>query len=149
MNVGLVWAGSESSRRTNSIDIFAPLASVSGVRFVSLQKGPASKQPPPDGMKPLDLTNEFTDFADTAALMQQLDLVIGIDTSTPHLAAALARPTWILIPRHSDCRWMLDREDSPWYPTMRLFRQENFDDWQAPAQKMAAALASIVGETKS
>jgi tetratricopeptide (TPR) repeat protein len=147
LNVGLVWAGSESSRRTSSFEIFAPLATVKGVRFVSLQKGPASKQPPPPGLQLLDFTNDFENFADTAAVIQQLDLVIGVDTSTPHLAAAMARPTWILIPRHADCRWMLDREDSPWYPTMRLFRQEDFDDWQSPMRKMTAALAKIVGTT--
>jgi tetratricopeptide repeat protein/glycosyl transferase family 9 (putative heptosyltransferase) len=144
MNVGLVWAGSESSRRTSSIDIFAPLASVAGVRFISLQKGPASKQPPPAGLQLLDFTTELTDFADTAAVIQQLDLIIGVDTSVPHLAAAMARPTWILIPRHGDCRWMLDRDDSLWYPTMRLFRQTDFDDWKTPGQKLAGALAAVV-----
>jgi tetratricopeptide (TPR) repeat protein len=144
LNVGLVWAGSESSRRTNTIEVFAPLSKVGGARFVSLQKGAASGQRPPAGLELIDFTEELLDFADTAAVIEQLDLVIGVDTSTLHLAAALGKPAWVLIPRQSDCRWMLDREDSPWYPTMRLFRQEEFNDWETPARKLASALGDVV-----
>ncbi len=100
------------------------------VSFVSLQKDPR-----PDDLAPLrdrpeivDLTSDLTDFAETAALIACLDLVITVDTSVAHLAAALGCPTWILLPFAPDWRWLLDRDDSPWYPTVKLFRQTETRD---------------------
>ena len=77
----------------------------------------------------IDMTEHFTDFAETAALVSCLDLVIGVDTSVIHLAGALGRPTWTLLPYTPDYRWLLDRDDSPWYPTMRLYRQTKAGEW--------------------
>ena len=140
--IGLVWAG--RSFQSNHLQIFAPLGKIPGVRFFSLQKGPQSVQQPPAGMDLKDFTADLRDFADTAALIQQMDLVIGVDTAVVHLAGALAKPVWVLIPCRSDFRWLLDRCDSPWYPTMRLFRQIRPGDWDTPTAQMAAALRSKV-----
>ncbi len=148
LRVGLFWSGSRTVKsaqdvRTRSIDVFAPLATVKGVRFFSLQKGEASEQSPPIGMDWADFTREINDFADTAALVQNLDLVISIDSSAAHLAVALAKPVWVLLPLHCDYRWLVDRSDSPWYPTMRLFRQTTANDWAAPVARMVEALQGL------
>jgi Flp pilus assembly protein TadD len=140
-NVGLVWAGSEAMLRTQSVDIFAPLAQISGIRWFSLQKGPQSAQQPPAGMEWVDLTSEINDFADTGALVQQLDLVIGVDTATVHLAGALGKPVWIVLPLIRNFFWMMDGEHSRWYPTARLFRQMKMGDWETP-------IGQIVGELR-
>ncbi len=145
--VGLVWSGSKHSgwdHRTRSIDVFAPLAEVPGVKFFNLQKGDDSHQPPPPNMDLADFSAELNDFADTAALVQHLDLVVSVDTSVAHLAGALAKPVWVLIPFRPDFRWLLDRTDTPWYPTMRLFRQPTPTDWQTPIQQIAEALPALV-----
>ncbi|MGD0539960.1 MAG: tetratricopeptide repeat-containing glycosyltransferase family protein [Tepidisphaeraceae bacterium] len=148
LRVGLFWAGSRTVKesqdvRTRSIDVFAPLAAVKGVKFFSLQKGEAAGQSPPIGMDWADFTSEINDFADTAALVQNLDLVFSIDSSVAHLAGALAKPVWVLLPFHCDYRWLIDRGDSPWYPTMRLFRQSAANDWAAPVARMAQALRDL------
>lgn len=111
---------------------FAPLAEVPGVLFVSLQKGAPAAQArtPPSGMRLVDWTDELEDFADTAALVECLDLVISVDTAVAHLAGALGKPVWMLNRFDTCWRWLLGREDSPWYPTMRLFRQPRFMDWE-------------------
>jgi ADP-heptose:LPS heptosyltransferase len=88
----------------------------------------------------VDLTSEITDFTDTAALVSCLDLVISVDTSVAHLAAALGRPTWILLPYLPDFRWLLDRDDSPWYPTVRLFRESAARDWAEVIDRVRVAL---------
>ena len=142
--VGLVWAGSGKLFRSNRVDVFAALADVSGVTFYSLQKGPPSSQNPPAGMNWIDFTAELEDFADTAALVQQLDLVISVDTSVAHLAGALAKPVWVLLPVMSDFRWLVGRSDSPWYPTMRAFYQTTIGDWQEPVGRMRQALQSLI-----
>jgi Flp pilus assembly protein TadD len=142
IDVGLVWAGSETMFRSDSIDIFAPLADMPQVRFFSLQVGAKARQTPPPGLNLIDLTAHIHDFTDAAALIQQLDLVITVDTSVAHLAGGLAQPVWVVIPHYSDPRWLRDRSDSPWYPTMRLFRQTKVGDWQTPVQNMADALRS-------
>jgi tetratricopeptide (TPR) repeat protein len=131
-NIGLVWAGSESVERSRTLEIFAPLASVPNVRFVSLQKGSEASQKPPPGMEWIDWTNEISDFADTAALIQRLDLVISVDTAVAHLAGALGKSVWTLIPRRNNFFWALGGDTSPWYPTMRLFRQQTPQNWHAP-----------------
>ncbi|MGD0461137.1 MAG: tetratricopeptide repeat protein [Tepidisphaeraceae bacterium] len=141
--VGLVWSGTRyanADNRTRTIDVFAPLAEVPGFKFFSLQKGDDSRQAPPQGMDWADFSAELNDFADTAAFVQNLDLVVTIDTSVAHLAGALAKPVWVLIPFQCDFRWMLERTDTPWYPTMRLFRQKKTGDWQTPIAELALAL---------
>ncbi|WP_109451306.1 tetratricopeptide repeat-containing glycosyltransferase family protein [Azospirillum sp. TSH64] len=137
LRVGLVWAGDPrlghaaasrtDARRSVALAQLAPLLTVPGVSWVSLQKGPAAAQL--DGPALFDPMSGVTDFADTAAIVRQLDLVIGVDTALVHLAGALGVPVWVLS-RFSGCwRWLLDRDDSPWYPTLRLFRQQRPGDW--------------------
>jgi hypothetical protein len=123
----------------------APLAEVPGVSLISLQKGGPSAQTadPPPGMVITDFTVEIDDFADTAGLVDGLDLVISVDTSTAHLAAAMGKPVWLLN-RYDTCwRWLLHRDDSPWYPTLRQFRQPAPGDWTTPILAIAEALRAI------
>jgi tetratricopeptide (TPR) repeat protein len=144
--VGLAWAGSANprDRRSRTLDVFAPLAAVPDVRFVALQKGPAAEQatnpPPALRGRVIDASRLLSDFADTADVIASLDLVITVDTSVAHLAGALSRPVWTLLPRAPDFRWMLGRADSPWYPTMRLFRQSDARDWTGVMVDVATAL---------
>jgi hypothetical protein len=149
LKVGLVWAGSAyqgTESRSRSVDVYKPLLTVGGVIFFNLQVGPDSSQKPGDGVELIDYTADLTDFAETAALIQNLDLVISVDTSVAHLAGALAKPVWVLIPAQNDFRWLLDRTDTPWYPTMRLFRQRVGGDWQAPIAEMVDALRAFERE---
>jgi Glycosyltransferase family 9 (heptosyltransferase) len=134
LRVGLVWSGNpqHSNDRNRSI----PLRMLSRIldvdaTFVSLQKDVRADDKPAlrERTDIIDLTGDLTDFAETAALVSCLDLVITVDTSVAHLSAALGRPTWILLPYAPDYRWLLDREDSPWYPTARLFRQDARRDY--------------------
>ncbi|GJL81593.1 MAG: hypothetical protein DHS20C01_12270 [marine bacterium B5-7] len=147
--VGLVWEGNpdqgDNNNRSCRLDDFAPLADVSGVTFYSLQVGEASAQAksPPAGMEFVDFTDNFTDMADTAALIKNLDLVITIDTSVAHLAGALGHPVWVVLWTNCCWRYLLDRNDSPWYPTMRLFRQHVTGDWTQPIQQITEELARI------
>ena len=148
-NIGLVWSGGETDRsrfRSHSLELLAPLAAITPARFFSLQKGPA--EDPPPGMNLIDFTNDLHDFADTAGLVAQLDLVLGVDTAVMHVAAAQNKPTWVLIPQRTSFLWLLDRPDSPWYPTMRLFRQTKSSDWQTPVEHMAQALRSHLDKSK-
>jgi hypothetical protein len=148
LNVGLVWSGNRESsgegRRTSSLESLAPLSSVGGVRFFSLQMGKEAAQRRPKGWELIDLTGAIRDFADTAVLVSRMDLVISVDTSVAHLAGALAVPVWVLVSSLPDYRWMLDRTDSPWYPTMKLFRQPALDDWETPISRMAGELREMV-----
>jgi ADP-heptose:LPS heptosyltransferase len=123
----------------------APPAGLNGIRFFSLQKGAAARESAraPAGMDLTDLGVHIRDFADTAAILAGLDLVITVDTAVAHLAGALGRPVWILVAKPSDWRWLLDREDSPWYPTARLFRQSEPDDWQPVLTRLFDALAAV------
>jgi hypothetical protein len=130
--VGLVWAGNAKpdAARTVPAALLTKLAGIPNVRFYGLQKRSApTYQPAPAELELTDLDEGLTDFHETAAAMMNLDLILTIDTAAAHLAGALARPTWTLLPWSPDWRWMLDREDSPWYPTMRLFRQGRQDEW--------------------
>ena len=148
--VGVAWAGKPEHKndrnRSCPLSVFAPLAQVRGVTFYSLQKGEAARQvaDPPEGVTLVDMTAEVTDFAETAALISNLDLVISVDTAVVHLAGAMGKPIWTLLPFVSDWRWLLNREDSPWYPTMRLFRQERLGDWLGVFARVAEALQSVV-----
>jgi tetratricopeptide (TPR) repeat protein len=147
VKVGLGWAGNPRNRtdRSRSINLarLAPLGQVPGVRFFSLQKGAAAAEAktPPHGMELVDWTEDLKDFADTAALIAKLDLVIAVDTAVAHLAGAMGRPVWTLLPFVPDWRWLLEREDSPWYPSMRLFRQPSVGDWDSVIARVAEALS--------
>ncbi len=150
--VGLVWA-SQSRHRTASaksvpLEALAPLASVPGLRFYSLQKGAAARQAlhPPPGMPMVDLSGDLADFSDTAAAAANLDLVISVDTAVAHLAGAMGRPAWTLLKFAPDWRWLLERGDCPWYPTMRLFRQRRTGDWSETIHETAQALRLFAGE---
>jgi len=153
MKVGLVWSGGHSHQhdklRSMTLETLAPLAAVPGVAFVSLQKGEAASQAQMSSMSLIDWTAELYDFADTAALIQNLDLVISVDTAVAHLAGAMGKPVWVLLPKIPDWRWLLDREDSPWYPTMRLFRQRQRGNWDEPVRSVAEALRASCGRHNS
>ncbi|MBI3515758.1 MAG: tetratricopeptide repeat protein [Proteobacteria bacterium] len=147
--IGLVWAGgirpndpqavATDRRRSLALAALAPLAAVGDVSWVSLQKGPPASQAaePPAGMALIDPMEEVTDFADTAAVVMALDLVISVDTSVAHLAGGLGKPVWLLS-RFDGCwRWLLNRDDSPWYPTMRLYRQLAASAWTPVIARLA------------
>lgn len=134
--IGIVWQGSSIVRSKDiPLQNFAPLAQVPGVRLISLQKGPGIQQlnELADAFSVTDLGNQVDEtagaFMDTAAVIMNLDLVVTVDTSAAHLAGALGAPVWVALPFAPDWRWLLDRSDSPWYPTMRLFRQKTPGDW--------------------
>jgi tetratricopeptide (TPR) repeat protein len=150
IKVGLVWAGSGKVRvvdlRLTRLEQMRLLGAVDGVSLVSLQKGePASQtRPPPPGLAIHDWTDELADFADTAALIEALDLVISVDTAVAHLAGALGKPVWVLLHNSPDWRWLLEREDTPWYPTMRLFTQPSPGDWDSVAHRASSELRDFV-----
>jgi hypothetical protein len=132
--IGLVWSGNATNQRDRerSIDLrsFLPLLDIDAT-FVSLQKDVRAADAAllKERGDILHLGDELGDFSDTTALISQLDLVISVDTGVAHLAGALGKPVWILVTHIPDWRWLLDRTDSPWYPTARLFRQPRLDDW--------------------
>lgn len=141
--VGLVWSGSSTHRNDDNRSIpaeaLAPLFRVGGVRWIGLQVGAR-------GMPPGLTTNlgpRFSDLAETAAALMNLDLVVSVDTAVAHLAGAIGMPVWTLLPHAPDWRWMQEREDSPWYPTMRLFRQPSRGDWGSVVERVAAELAKL------
>jgi hypothetical protein len=153
LRVGLVWAtnpdpslSAELARdcvaRSTTLLRLAPLADVPGIGWVSLQKGDAASESrfPPPGLAICDWTDELDDFGDTAALTEALDLVITIDTSVAHLAGALGKPVWLLNRFAGEWRWLLDRNDSPWYPSLRQFRQPAPDDWDSVVRDVREAL---------
>jgi ADP-heptose:LPS heptosyltransferase len=118
--------------------------------FVSLQKDPKPEDAAVlEQAGIIDLTAHLTDFAETAALVSRLDLVITVDTSVAHLAGALGRPTWILLPYLPDWRWLLDRDDSPWYPTVRLFRQDKTRDYGIVVARARSELDVMISGRKS
>ena len=150
--VGLVWAGRKDFRglelRSISLEQLSPLFGLGGANFVSLQKGEAANEIQKTGWKILNWMDECDDMLDTAALIEQLDLIISIDTAVAHLAGALSKPVWLLLRFDSDWRWMLEREYSPWYPTTRLFRQRAPGDWHDVVARMAAAFSAAISESK-
>jgi tetratricopeptide (TPR) repeat protein len=146
LRVGLAWSGNPAHkndrRRSIAFKHLAPLLAVPGVQFISLQKEPRPSDAEALRRSPLiDLAVELNDFADTAAVVASLDLIISVDTAVAHLAGAMGKPTWILLPFSPDWRWLLERDDSPWYPTARLFRQPRIGDW-------ASVIASLAGELR-
>ncbi len=146
--VGIAWQGDSKHHadRQRSIPLakFRPLADVPGVTLISLQRGPGEEQIPTAGVKLVDLSplldRQFGAFMDSAAVMQHLDLFITADSAIAHLAGALGIPTWLALHHPPDWRWQLDRDDSPWYPTMRLFRQPQAGDWEAVFDEMTEEL---------
>ncbi|MEP6668113.1 MAG: tetratricopeptide repeat-containing glycosyltransferase family protein [Chthoniobacter sp.] len=147
--VGLAWAGNPQHRndrqRSMPPEKLLPLLRLPGATFQTLQVKPPDGQPPAlidAGL--IDLTADITDFADTAALITELDLVITVDTAVAHLAGALGRPVWTLLPFVPDWRWGLEREDTPWYPTMRLFRQPAPGDWESVIHRVAQELSTLM-----
>ncbi len=151
--VGLVWKGAKDhrndlNRSLPSLATLAPLWDIPGLSFVSLQKrqGEEEALSPPPGQPLVALGQEMKDFADGAAIVSQLDLVICVDTAIAHLAGALGKPVWVLLPAWgTDWRWLQQREDSPWYPgVMRLFRQQTPGDWSGTIAEVAQALQARV-----
>jgi Tetratricopeptide repeat/Family of unknown function (DUF6165)/Glycosyltransferase family 9 (heptosyltransferase) len=150
--VGVCWQGSPTFKgdATRSVPLgrFAVLAEVPGVTLVSLQKGPGVEQIEANRLNvPLTVFEDLdrdAAFVDTAALLQHLDLVITSDTAVAHLAGALGRPVWVVLGKGCDWRWLMNRADSPWYPTMRLFRQKALGDWEGLFQEVAGVLRQAV-----
>lgn len=147
LRVGICWAGrfdlAVNRKRSCPPELLKQLLELPRVSFISLQVAP------PDGFQLqhpdlLDFSQELTDFSQTAALIANLDLVISIDTAVAHLAAALGIPTWLMLPMVPDWRWLLDRDDSPWYPTMRIFRQPDLGNWHAVIAEVTRTLAKAV-----
>ncbi|MDR4504152.1 MAG: tetratricopeptide repeat protein [Candidatus Scalindua sp.] len=143
--IGIVWSGNPKFKNRNrscSLADFSPLADIPGITFYSLQKGNASDETlqPPEGMKIVNLENRLNDFAETAAVITNLDLIISTDTAVVHLAGAIGKEVWVLLHYIPDWRWFLNRHDSPWYPDMRLFRQTALHDWASVFDQVKAAL---------
>jgi hypothetical protein len=143
LNVGLVWeAGGWEPRRSIPPSLLRPLAEVPGVRLHLLQRGPALAQCPPE-LGGVDSGSD--DVMEAAQAMAALDLVVSVDSMPAHLAGALGRPTWTLLHHDADWRWMADRDDSPWYPTMRLFRQARRGEWESVVDRVARELRRMAG----
>jgi len=140
LRIGIAWAGRfthrHDRRRSIPFEELPPLLHLPGVSCYSLQIEPR----PPSSANLIDFTPHVADFADTAALISELDLIVSADTAVAHLAGALGRPVWTLLPLVADWRWNLEREDTPWYPTMRLFRQRVVGDWRDVIQRVVAEL---------
>jgi hypothetical protein len=150
LRVGLVWAaGAWKPERSLRFDELAPLANVPGVTFVSLQRGPAAEAWRPADQGPsLFVALDSDDVAATARIIFDLDLVISVDTMVAHLAGALGVPVWLMLHHAADWRWLLERDDSPWYPTMRLFRQSRPGDWADVVTAVVTALRGFA-DTRS
>ncbi len=149
--VAFAWAGAAGhpNDRNRSLELaqLGPIFDLAGVSFISLQHAPSAADAAVlAGMTRVTaLGAELRDFDDTAAVLALCDLVIAVDTSLAHLAGALGRPIWILLPFRPDWRWMLDRSDSPWYPSARLYRQSAAGDWEGVVARVRADLAGMPG----
>lgn len=149
--VAIVWAGRPEhvNDRNRSVTLaqLAPLGA-SGATFLAIQKGPAAAQAgtPPAGMTMVSLSDGIRDFEDTAAILHLADLLVSVDSSPVHLAGAMGRPVWVMLPFVPDWRWLLDRDDSPWYPGMRLFRQPARSQWTPVIERMASELTTFVAQ---
>jgi len=150
LRVGLAWAGNPgfiaATMKVCPLPELAPLLATAGCDFFSLQKGAAAadlQRPGPWAGRIADHTAELADFRDTAALVSLMDAVVSVDTSVAHLAGALARPLTLLLTFAADWRWLLEREDSPWYPTARLLRQRSPGDWGSVVEPAAARLRRL------
>jgi hypothetical protein len=159
--IGLAWRGSpgfvNDARRSMALASFLPILSQNeNASWISLQKDMTPSEATETRLLLLDPAADlgapaerFADFADTAGLIAALDLVIAVDTSVAHLAGALGKPVWVMLPRNADARWLVDRSDSPWYPSARLFRQIRRDDWTDPLEILAAAVRGFVVDHQS
>jgi hypothetical protein len=153
--VGIAWQGDPAHlldrHRSFPLSAFAAIAALPGVTLYSLQKFFGSEQLPAlgDRFPVIDLSSRLGDFMDTAAVMCNLDLVIAPDTAVAHLAGALGVTVWAGLSQRSEWRWLLERDDSPWYPTMRLFRQHVLDDWDTVFQRMRDELRLLAPYTKT
>ena len=149
--IGIAWAGrpthNNDYNRSTTLAACAPIADLPGIALVSLQKGPAAAQVGHYvGRAPLlNLGPEIADWSDTMAILHALDLVVSVDTSVAHLAGAMGRTAWVMLPRAPDWRWLLNRTDTPWYPTLRLFRQPAPRRWDRVTEEVAAALHRLIG----
>ena len=148
--IGLVWAGNpkhlKDRFRSIPLSIFAKITDCEEASFFSLQIGESATELPKSSFPIVSLSAEIEDLADTAALIQQLDLVISVDTSVAHLAGALGIATWLLLSTDSDWRWLIDREDSPWYASIRIFRQSAFGNWESVIETVKSSLERFVSE---
>jgi hypothetical protein len=148
LRVGLAWASlskmPDAAAKSVPLELLASLAAVPGVRLYSLQIGQAAA-----GVAMEDLTGAIADFADTAALIECLDLVITVDTAVAHLAGALARPVWTMLRYAPDWRWYPDEARSRWYPTMRLYRQRAPGEWSGVAEALERDLAEAARRATS
>jgi hypothetical protein len=150
LRIGLAWASSSyNSARSITLDRMAGILSVPGVAFFSLQGGEERQQLSSYPRQIVDLEEESRSVLATARAMKSFDLVISVDTMVAHLAGAMGRPVWTLLPYECDWRWMLGREDSPWYPTMRLFRQPRPEDWGSVVERVQTELEALVGINRS
>lgn len=149
LKVGLVWTGNPKNmgqqERSVPPSLLTPLAQLDGVQFFSLQKdaSPAQIADLPQDLRLVDLTADITDFSDTAAFLAQLDLVVSVDTAVAHLAGAMGVPVWVLLSFSADWRYHQDRDDNPWYPSMRLFRQPSAGDWEPVLQHLAQDIQGL------
>lgn len=154
LRVGLCWSGNPEvkidARRSIGLARLAPLLSVAGVQFVSLHREVRPEHAEALRSLPqlLHFGEEISDFADTAAVISELDLVISSDTAVLHLAGAMGKPLWILTSLSPDWRWLLQREDSPWYPTAKLYRQPRMDDWESVIERVRGDLMQLVQSTR-
>jgi tetratricopeptide (TPR) repeat protein len=155
LRVAFVWAGrpthSDDKFRSCTVNWFANLFDIPGIDFYGIQWGPraAELEPHLKRRNVFSMTDKLTDFAETAAIIDQVDLVIAIDTAVAHLAGALGKPVWTILPFGGEWRWLFRREDTPWYPNMRLFRQAILGDWRPVFQRIGAALTQMVGAVAS
>jgi tetratricopeptide (TPR) repeat protein len=152
VRVGIVWAGdtthASDHHRSVAFEQLAPLARVPGIAWFGLQKCRDEERRSFGAVTLEPLGAEIVDFADTAAILEHLDLVISVDTAIVHLAGAMGKPVWTLIAFAPDWRWLLARDDSPWYPTMRIFRQPRAGDWEAVVAVVARELAAFVARAR-
>jgi tetratricopeptide (TPR) repeat protein len=152
LKVGIVWQGSplhhDDRKRSIPLEQFAPLTAIPGVQLYALQFGAGHDQLQKFSAadRVIDLADRISNFQDTAAIMRNLDLVISCDSAPVHLAGALGVPVWTALPQGPDWRWMLEREDSPWYPTMRLWRQRSLGDWTELFERIADQLRSLASD---
>ncbi|MGE4243567.1 tetratricopeptide repeat protein [Ramlibacter sp.] len=151
--LGICWSGSQvqmnNRNRGVALSELQGLLATPGVQCFSLQKGDAAhfSDVTPDGAQLIDLTSEWRDFGDSAAMLQQLDLVVTVDTAIAHLAGALGRPGWVLLAPNADWRWLTGRDDSPWYPTLRLFRRAYGESRTVQVGRVTRALGGLLQET--
>lgn len=154
LRIGIAWAGNKEHKndrnRSMPLRTLAPLGQIPGVRFFSLQVGDRASEAkdPSSGLRLLDRSADLTDFAETAGLIANLDLVISVDTVVVHLAGAMGKPVWTLLPFVPDWRWLMKRDDTPWYPSMKLFRQPKRGDWASVMQNVANSLRPLVEQQR-